>query len=426
MFTLIFIAGTSYGKIGKIKVNGSIEVQGRCLNNSTDLADYDSDKAGATGKTDDVISDVITRVLVGVEAKITEGVSGRILLRKNDRNYGTGSQSIFGTEWNVNIENAYLVLDDFLKIFKITLGRQFLGEEGDLNLYYGPTSGDALGVNAIDGIKADVRIKKFDISLLNFKIVESGLVPSRDIDLSGITVSCGGRLVDGLNTKLYIYQRIDKSAGGQSVRDDLRVYGLKGSYEVKSVEGLKVKAEYAFNAGTDNNTDVNYEGSAYIIGASYRGVEVADIPLSFKLEYASGSGDDSTTATKQEAFRTINSDLRYGTIWANSLGNVGLNVIGTSSGLSVLNLCVGAERVLFDELSAKLDYLTFTANEVTGGASDDWGSEIDLTLNWKQSKDVSLQLILAQLSPGDALKNNLGVTTSDAITKVVANLKVNF
>jgi len=417
--TLILLIGFSYSKVGKINVAGSLEVQGRSLNNSTDLANYDSSKVAST---DDKIGDVTTRVLLGLETNLSEDVAAKVLIRKNDRTYGSGVQSIFGSQFVLNVENAYLKLDKFLKIFKVIIGRQFLGKRGDLNLYFGPNSGDALGVQAVDGLKADTRIGKFDVSILSFKLAESGLIPSQDIDLSGVIVGCGGRIIKGLKTELYAYQQIDRTlgAGGQKTRDDLRIYGIKANAKIKKLKGLNAKLEFATNHGKNNNTNLSYEGVALILGVGYNRLKIRNVPLKFGLEVASGSGDDDATDTKNHNFTSINSDLRYGTIWANSLGNVGL------ANTTILKGYAMVSRLLDRRLSAVLSYYSISRTKTTTGQSSDWGNEIDLKFKWEQSKNVSLELILAQLSPGKALQNNLGVTTSDSMTKILTNLKVLF
>jgi len=415
---LVFLAGSSFAKISNVKVSGSLEVQSFSLNNSLDLADYEN------GANDDKIDETRSRVLVGISAQVSEGVRGKILLSKNNRRYGEGSETVAGWGSALNkvlVENAYLVIDDFIDIFKLTLGRQFYGEKGDLVLYYGPTSDDNLIVFALDGLKAEASVGPVGICLISGKVIENAwAVPSTDEDLAGIILNTDD-VLEGLNLSAYAYNSVDKSAGGIANRDDLRVLGLKAGFEIPQVEGLKAKAEYAMNAGPDKSgaTTVNYTGNALFLSASYDGLNVAG-ELGVSAEYASASGDDATTNDKNEAFTPINPDLRYGEIWANSLGNVGI------TDCSIMKAGVSWLPDFEERLSAKLCYLTFTENEVTAGQKDDWGSEIDLKIGWKQSDSVSLELILAQLTPGDALKNALGVTTDDPINKLSARLKVSF
>jgi len=411
--SLVFLTTLSYAEIGKVKVSGSLGVQEISLNNSTDLADYDD------GANDDAVSEIRSRLLVGLEAPVSEGVTGKVLLSKNNRKYGDAVEDLNVVQNNIAVQNAYLVLDDFLDIFKVTLGRQFIGEEGDLVLYYGLTADDNLGIDAVDGVTAETTLGSVDVSLLNCKLAETGLTPSRDIDLSGVVVK-SDKLLSGVNLGAYVYQKIDRTAGGTGNRDDLRILGIKANAEIPAVEGLRAKAEYAMNAGPDKSgaATVNHSGNALIIGASYEGLNLSG-PLGVSVEYAAGSGDKASV-DKNEEFESVSSDLRYGEIWANLPGGVGI------SDLKVLKLAFGWDPDFSEKLSASLDYLTFTVSEVAAGAKDDGGSEIDLKVKWQQSENVALEIVSAHLMPGDALKSDLGVTTSDNITKFAANLKVSF
>jgi len=407
--TLVFLATLSYAEIGKVEVSGSLEVQKISLNNSTDYADYDK------GANDDAVSETRSRLLLGLDAPVSEGVAGKILLSKNNRRYGTAEESAGSAQWQINIKNAYLVLDDFLDILKVTLGRQFIGEKGDLALYYGPTQDDNLSITAVDGAKAETTLGSIDASFISGKLTESNATPSQDVDLSGVILK-SGKLLSGVDLGAYAYQKIDRT-NLQFNRDDLRVYGIKAQAGIPQVEGLNTKLEYAMNAGADNNADQKHSGNALILGVSYEGINVGG-PLKVSADYAAGSGDK-TSADKNEDFESVSSDLRYGEIWANSLGNVGI------TDRNIIKVGVGYEPDFSNRLSASLDYLTFTESEVASGANDDWGSEIDLRVKWQHSENVALEVVAAQLMPGDAMTGG-GTNPNDPIAKIAANLKVSF
>lgn len=411
--TLVFLATLSYAEIGKVEVSGSLEVQKISLNNSTDYADYDK------GANDDAVSETRSRLLLGLDAPVSEGVAGKILLSKNNRRYGTAEESAGSAQWQINIKNAYLVLDDFLDILKVTLGRQFIGEQGDLALYYGPTQDDNLSIAAVDGLKAEATFGSIDMAFLNYKLAETGAAISTDVDLAGVVLK-SGKLLSGVDLGAYAYQKIDRSGGKTQVdRDDLRILGIKANAEIPAVEGLRAKAEYAMNAGPDKSgaATVNHSGNALIIGVSYEGLNVGG-PLKVSVESAAGSGDK-VSADKDEDFESVSSDLRYGEIWANSLGNVGI------TDRNIIKVGFGWDPDFSNRLSASLDYLTFTESEVASGAKDDWGSEIDLKVKWQQSENVALEIVAAQLMPGDAMTGG-GTNPNDPIAKLAANLKVSF
>ncbi|HLD30372.1 MAG TPA: hypothetical protein VJC03_08515, partial [bacterium] len=160
--------------------------------------------------------------------------------------------------------------------------------------------------------------------------------------------------------------------------------------------------------------------SAMILAGGYEGFPAGSGRLDGWIEYASGTGDETSTANTFEAFTPVASDLRYGEIWANTLGNTGL------TNLSVIKAAVKLREFLSDKLLVKLAYYKFSADEVAAGVSDDWGNEIDLRLKWMQNEDVTLSLILAQLDPGSLLQAALGAAKKDAITKMTASVDISF
>ncbi|MCD6413078.1 MAG: hypothetical protein J7L54_02905, partial [Elusimicrobia bacterium] len=383
----------------------------------------DSDNAAAT---DDKISDTQSRLLVELEIPLSDGVKGNLLLSKNNRMYGQAQEAVAGWGSALNrvlVENAYISIKDFAGIFDLILGRQFFGEKDRLAPYIGPTPDDFVTVNAADGLKEDTKIGLVDVSLVSFKLWETGFTPSTDIDLSGLEAK-SDEILDGLNLCAYAYQQVDKSVGGGGMlnRDDARIYGVKANVEIPAVDGLKAKAEYAMNAGTNNNADTKYTGNGMIIGASYNGLELAG-SIEVSAEYANGTGNDATS-TDNEAFAPIASDLRYGEIWANSLGNTGI------TDLTVMKIGASYKPSFSDKLLANLDYLTFAENEVASG-SDKLGSEIDLKISCQQSENVTLEIVIGQFSPDKGANNancdyQINATGDDSITKLAANLKVSF
>ncbi len=60
-------------------------------------------------------------------------------------------------------------------------------------------------------------------------------------------------------------------------RNDCKIYGVGANAKIPDIDGLKAKAEYAMNAGSNNNTDTKYAGNVGIadlsvmkIGAAYK------------------------------------------------------------------------------------------------------------------------------------------------------------
>ena len=414
---------------GKVKVHGKLEVQGIKVNNATDLAGYD---AANYGTTDDKISEMRSRLMFGIGSRLTDDVEAKIKNRKNNRLYGTGAETVNGEFFtagdlnNLWLDNAYVKIKNLPAGIALKLGRNYLGDPNDLVLYFGPAPGDTLAVTAVDGIKAHLDAgKNWTLAGLLYKAAELGAVApggiDRDTDLSGVVATKEWKEKE-LKLKTYYYSRQNRGAAftGYYNRDDRKISGAKLEGCVPGTKNAKGKIEYAMNGGSNNSTDQAYEGSAMILAGGYEGFPAGSGRLDGWIEYASGTGDETSTANTFEAFTPVASDLRYGEIWANTLGNTGL------TNLSVIKAAVKLREFLSDKLLVKLAYYKFSADEVAAGVSDDWGNEIDLRLKWMQNEDVTLSLILAQLDPGSLLQAALGAAKKDAITKMTASVDISF
>src|SRR5688572_22262927 len=128
-----------------VSFDGSLEVSGNSANNETDFS-ASNDHRGNTA----------TRTRVGMNATVTEGVMGRLEVARSPRLYGTVPTSVAGEEFLWTFQNAYVHFDDLLG-FKVRLGRQYVGEPGDLVWNISPTDDDSLTLNSIDGLLLQCR-----------------------------------------------------------------------------------------------------------------------------------------------------------------------------------------------------------------------------------------------------------------------------
>jgi len=95
---------------------------------------------------------------------------------------------------------------------------------------------------------------------------------------------------------------------------------------------------------------------------------------------------------------------------------------GTGSGLQVINLGFGLKPT--EKLTIGLDLFNLTADE-SGAASDDYGNEIDLSLTYAYTEDVSFGIDLGTLLTGDNIEDTLGVNVDDPWQAIVS-MKVVF
>src|SRR4051812_26078460 len=91
------------------KADGSIEVRSFAIDNEVDR----------NSNTDDYRSEVNTRLMAGGSFDLLDDVHARVLLRKNNRNYGNGnggggggaSEDLNTVQTNIFVDNAYTKID---------------------------------------------------------------------------------------------------------------------------------------------------------------------------------------------------------------------------------------------------------------------------------------------------------------------------
>src|SRR5882672_9211957 len=127
------------------KTDGSIEVKSFGIDNETDF----------NGNADDYRSETRTRIMAGASFDLLDDVHSRVLLRKNNRLYGQAAENVNSVQTALSVDNAYVKIDKVFKHVDLTMGRQFYGDSGDLNIYFGVKPDDLLTVTALDTFRAD-------------------------------------------------------------------------------------------------------------------------------------------------------------------------------------------------------------------------------------------------------------------------------
>src|ERR1019366_7854135 len=135
------------------KTDGSIETKSFAIDNETDRNVTADDYRGETR----------VRIMAGGSFDLLDDVHARILLRKNNRLQGQDSSGVgTGSSENLNqvqsavaVDNAYVKIDKVFSHVDLTMGRQFYGDGGDLNIYFGVQPDDLLNVTALDVFRAD-------------------------------------------------------------------------------------------------------------------------------------------------------------------------------------------------------------------------------------------------------------------------------
>jgi hypothetical protein len=470
--------------LGDISYDGSLEVSGNAANNEVDFGndpDSTTSATDGTGTANDHRGRTATRVRLGMTAQVTEGVNGRIEAIRTGRQYGTGATTIAGEEGMWAFHNAYVELED-LWGFKARLGRQYVGNPGDLVWNISPTDDDNLTANSIDGLLLQCRRYDFlHTDIFTGKATEddtlTGAVSDTDqndgaaagdVNLSAIdfvlpTIVPGGKINVG-----YLLGDDDNS---QLSTDDnsLRIarVGINGGVKEN---WLTYRAEYLQNMGQFNGAgklagagpareDLDYEGSAIDLGVGLNLPETSIGTFGLWLNWLAASGDDDTSDSSDDSFHDFSplgintSDRLLGEIFgkSNVLGRgtplgQGLNSADASGGafnagtqgqgLEVINVGAQFKPTFLTRTMLRLDYYMFsraedsvtTAPNTTAQVGDDLGSEIDLTVGYDHSSSVNVELGYAMLMPDDGLTGIAAPGApsfqDDNITKFFARAKI--
>ena len=397
--------------IKNIKIDGSLDAVSINLDNSTDLTKTDT----STGANDDLINQTLSRLMLGLSADLTDKVSGKILIYKNDRLWGTDEENVNGVLNNINIANAYITVEDvILDGLNLTVGRQFVGDQKDLLLYIGPLSDYNLSVSALDALKVEYNMDLLSVGLVAGKEIErnSG---NTDTDIMAL-MAATSKLVPGGVVSLMFVNEVVNNPVSDNV-DNLQILGLDLKGNIPGVEGLNYKLLYAMNMGQEQK-DVKYKGTGLVLGAGYD-KELEAGKVNVKAEYALGSGDDDTTADDED-FVSLGSDYRYGEVYGKGLfgGNVGI----TNQTVIALEAGFVPSAILDGKLGLGLGYYMFSRTKVASGEDSNIGNEIDVKVKYDLTKDVGLGLTYGIFTPGKALES----TGKDAANVLAMNLNVKF
>jgi hypothetical protein len=187
------------------------------------------------------------------------------------------------------------------------------------------------------------------------------------------------------------YFRVDTD---EPLFETLDVYSARASFRAGG--GLELAAEYAD------------EGSSQIDATGYYaeiGYAVESRPWSIRFRRARFTGDDPATAP-DERFREIAYGMTDWGSWYQGeiTGEYALGNGNLESRLARLTLAPSAD-VTFDFM-----YYRFTFDQPAsfGAIADDWGNELNFTVEWAATDSVSLTGVLGVLRPGDAAEQIVG------------------
>ncbi|HRS06552.1 MAG TPA: alginate export family protein [Candidatus Ratteibacteria bacterium] len=425
LLTAVVLVGfvvPAFSAVENVKVGGDIVIKGIYRNNF-DL----TKKAGTNG---DGESYLYTGARVYVSAELSNNVSAMVRFI-NERDWGQ-------TARDIDLDLAYIKVADLLVPgLNLTVGRQEIQIADGLVVgsQYRNANPAAVGryydyglQKAFDAIKLDYAFTAAPVSICAFKAKINELYnqPS-DGDLYGLDIPI--KLEKLIINPYYVRYEVGKQAPKKKKKKHLYVYptldtaGLKVAWS--PLEALSISGEYAKQFG-DQTNNRDYEGWALVLGVDYKFATNMNPVVS--VGYADFSGQKAT-ATDQKAWVPVFPSniasrvgkIAYPALFSNKKGNYN---IGTGSGVRALKLGLGLQPT--EKVGVSLDWFNLTADETAAGVDESVGNEIDLTISYAYSEDLTFGLELGYLMAGDYIEDTVGKRNDENAWQAIATMKVAF
>ena len=479
------LATSVYAGTQSVKLSGDLTVRS-LVRDDYDLSHNDAEPASVrTGNTSNWETYFMTTAEVQLDADLTDNVSA-VLRLFNQRNWDTSTKSIqYSTlmgelgrqgytqdpeEFNVGLDLAYIELKEFLySPLTLRIGRQDLwfGKGfivgANLRDYYNNITADEYTcMTSFDAIRATLDYDPWTIEAIAAKIWENNIQSDDDEDLFGVNV---GYIFDSYNAEAeaYWFNKRDSSIENWNIKNGNMVHtlGVRGSAD--PIENWTLAGEAAFQVGSfvgfRNQLEAR-DRSGWALDAN---VECRHFKDQFAwqpvggVEYIFYSGDRNdyptvgTTGTYQGwdpmyrgKFDTAYREFvgKYNVTAQGAAGYRG-DYIENYQDASFTNqhqvvfygnlqptdsLSLDARCALFWQHQQRSYYRTQLYPGGAGNVTDlikrnNWlGTELDVTLTWDYTEDVSFGLLAGWFFPGSFYYDQ----SDDVAQDLVGTVKLSF
>jgi|GEM_PF-712375 len=446
----------AFSAVENVKVGGDIVVKGIYRNNF----DF-REKSKVTGAAGDGNSYIYSGSRIYVSAELTDNVSA--MVRFIDERDWSGLAGLDAISRGVMTDLAYIKIADLMiPNLALTVGRQeiqigdglVVGSQyraGLLNRVVSTSYYYDYGLQkAFDAIKLDYAFTAAPVTVSAFKAKITEAYDNMGVDLSwaGIPgVGIVGNANDGdlygldvvVNTNVAGQGLIINpylvnygiSVNGTQESNDLNTVGLRIGWQ--PLEALNISAEYAKQLGENKTVNMDYEGWAAVLGVDYKFATNMSPTISamFSSFSGQGAGDNDIKAWVPVFPSNIASrvgKIAYPALFRNGEGSfvkLGNNpLLFEGSGLRAIKLGVGLQPT--EKVGVALDWFNLTADETAAGVDESVGNEIDLTISYAYSEDLTFGLELGYLIAGDYIEGIVGKGNDESAWQAIATMKVAF
>ena len=318
---------------------------------------------------------------------------------------------------NIDFDRAYMTIKAPIGTFYV--GRQVKGLWGTSFI---DTEGDA---DRIKYVKKIDNLTLIAIFQKDKELDKATIVPDEADKDQDTYYLLGKYKMENITPGLLLAFTNDKTTSTQTTHTYCAI-----PYFVSKFGPLAIQGELAYKWGEteydSGASDLDIKKLAYNLEATYNFG-----PASVMAGYAFVSGDDDGA--------TDNEDSAYGNVGAEweklfilTYDEFPVNALGGAGNLSQ-NLGVGAKIIYGGATFSPLENLELgvvvgnaDADEVPAGVEDDFGTEYDLTLNWKIYDNLTYTAIAAFLDAGDIWKGGVAAEEVENTYALFHQLELSF
>jgi len=451
VFAVALIA-PAFSAVESVKVGGDITIKGIF-------------REGIVGfDTDNPAQDFIySGVRVYVTADLTDNIQAMVRLI-NERDFG--NDYLREVEGSLLLDLGYIKVTDILTPgLTLTVGRQEIQFGNGLVVgsryraldYVGADLGtvaiDLGQQKAFDAIRADYEFPTVPVNLTVFKAKIAEVY-----GMGGIATTLANGYISFINSYLSSYGITIPSITGLN---DIDLYGLSLAYKgdmftvepyfvdakmahedlnlmtggvrgtINPMEAFAIDLEFAKQFGSADyivGTDSDFKGWAGILGLTYK--FDANMQPVVNFGYCYFSGWDGTGADIDAWVPVFPSNIasRVGSLAYLTLfsGGEGWEFGLLPTGLQVFNLGIGIQPT--EKIGVGLNWYYLKADETAAGIDDSLGNEIDLSISYAYTEDLSFGLDIGYLMAGDNIDDTYGLLglSADNPWQVIGTMKVAF
>jgi hypothetical protein len=426
---VVGIAFAAYAEVQNVKVSGDITVYGIARDNYSVAGSGGGRVLTLTGAQTESRDNYMTATRLRIDADLTDNVAATVRLI-NERDWGVAddvytnaTDTTTNRNSNIDLDLAYVTLKEFLySPMTLKVGKQ------DLRIGSGLVIGDGVLTDPAGLLESDMSSRKaFDaiVALLDYdpltlvlgiaKLSEAPQGTTDDTDAYIFDAVYKFKDYNAVADLSYILAHDSSSPTATSATSTLLKGGNTHIMDLRltaqPIKNLSTELEYAREFG-DYAIGRSLNAWALTAGANYAFAGVKYSPaLGLKYDYRSGE-EAGTTTGDHSAWKALYEDQVNGVIYD---PNTNISIIKVSGSMKPM-----------EDIILAADYYNYRYAEklVASAASKgkkDAGDELDLSLTYNYTEDVSFGLLGAMFWPGsDYIPDN------KKATEILGSMKVTF